>query len=349
MRSKALFLLLTALVVNGAHAQVPERFQKLILENVPRADVNGDGKVTLEEIKKTYPRLPAAYQRAIRKRLPEIAGEASASSKKQAAQPVFEFDRRAGDAKTGRAKGLNCLFMGHSFFCPIVKHIDEHATTLGLKHHQQFVAMSGGASGSPGRLWTSKKPAVLHAKKLLESGKVELLALTGHYEGSTFEDYRKWVELAVKHNPETIIVIQSPWAIKNWKQLGEYSKDVESATNTSHQRIDQLREEFPRSTFLCVPQGQWMVELWRLFEAKQLPELTQLVGSGKGESQQALFRDNFGHGGELAEKQGALMWLRVIYGVDLKNYQFSTKTKYDLKELAQRICDRDPYCKVGDK
>ena len=350
MKLKAILLLLSSvLFASSASAQVPEHFQQIILENVPQTDANGDGKVTVEEIKKIYPSLPAPYQRVVRKRLPEIAGDAPVSRKKQTAKPVFDFDRPAGDSKTGREKGYNCLFMGHSFFCPIVRQIDEHATNLGLKHHQQFVAMSGGASGSPGMLWTSEKPAVLHGKKLLESGKVELLALTGHYRGSTLEDYRRWVELAVKHNPKTIIVIQSPWVIKNKKELAEYSEEVAEATNTSHEGIDRLREEFPHTTFLCVPQGQWMVELWRLFEADKLPELTQFVGGGKGESQQALFRDNFGHGGELAEKQGALLWLRVIYGVELTDYEFSTKTKYDLKELAQRICDRDPYCKVENK
>ena len=350
MTSKTIFvLLLVTFVTSRAIAQVPERFQQIILENVPEADANGDGTVTVEEIRKIYPSLPAPYQRVVRKRLPEIASDAPITPKKQVAKPVFEFDRPAGDPKTGSERGYNCLFMGHSFFCPIVRHIDEHATNLGLKHHQQFVAMSGGASGSPGMLWASKKPAVLHGKKLLESGNVELLALTGHHRGSTLEDYRRWVELAVKHNPKTIIVIQSPWVIKKKKKLAEYSMEVAEATNTSHEIIDGLREEFPQSKFLCVPQGQWMVELWRLFESEKLPELTQFVGGGKGQSQQALFRDNFGHGGALAEKQGSLLWLRVIYGVELTDYEFSTKTNYDLKELAQRICDRDPYCKVENK
>ncbi len=344
-----LLIMLPVLGANSALAQIPQRFQQMILENVPQTDANGDGKVTVDEIKKIYPSLPAPYQRAVRDRLPEIAGDAAASPKKQAAKPDFEFERPAGDPKTGREQGFNCLFMGHSFFCPIVRHIDQHASNLGLKHHQQFVAMSGGASGSPGMLWTSKKPAVLHGKKLLESGKVELLSLTGHYQGSTVEDYRRWVELAVKHNPKTIIVIQSPWVIKRNKQFAEYSKEVTQATNTSHEGIDRLREAFPDTTFLCVPQGQWMVELWRLFEADKLPELTQFVSGKKGKSQQALFRDNFGHGGELAEKQGALMWLRIIYGIELTDYEFSTQTKYDLKELAQRICDKDPYCKVENK
>ncbi|MEM1227469.1 MAG: EF-hand domain-containing protein [Planctomycetota bacterium] len=337
-------LLLVSLVAEITAAQIPEQFQRTILANAPQADVNGDGRITTDELKQVYPILPETYQRVIRRRLPGVIDDAPGRGNQPKAKPSFEFVRPAGDPKAGREKGYNCLFMGHSYFVPIVKHIDEHAKKLGLSHHQQYVAPSGGASGSPGRLWTSEKAGVQHAKTLLESGKVELLALTFHYEGSSLKDYRRWVDLALEHNPNTVIVIQSPWSIKNQKQLPEYSDTVTQAVQAVHAIMDELRAEFPDTTFLCVPQGQWMVELWRLFEGGQLPELTQFVGKGRGKLQQALFRDEFGHGGELAEKEGALLWLRVLYGVDLDSYPHSTNTKADLKSLAQSICDSDPYC-----
>ena len=100
---------------------------------------------------------------------------------------------------------------------------------------------------------------------------------------------------------------------------------------------------------MCVPQGRWMVELWRLRDKNELPELKLFVSKGKQQSQHALFRDEFGHGGELAQKEGALMWLRVIYGVDLKSYDYTPKTTYDLKALIQKICDENPYCRDPKK
>ena len=117
-----------------------------------------------------------------------------------------------------------------------------------------------------------------------------------------------------------------------------------------HSMIDELREEYPDNIFLCVPQGRWMVELWRLFEARKIPQLTELVGRGKARSRNALFRDDFGHGGEIAEREGALLWLYVLYGVDLDAYdEYSSNSGYDLKALAQKICESDRYCNIEAK
>ena len=40
--------------------------------------------------------------------------------------------------------------------------------------------------------------------------------------------------------------------------------------------IDALRKNYPKTTFFCIPQGQVLVELWRLFDKGQLPEVTKL-------------------------------------------------------------------------
>ena len=36
----------------------------------------------------------------------------------------------------------------------------------------------------------------------------------------------------------------------------------------------------------------------------------------------------------------------MIYGVDLTATRISTGTRYDLKDLAQRIVDRNPYSRI---
>ncbi|MEM6885199.1 MAG: hypothetical protein AAF571_09215 [Verrucomicrobiota bacterium] len=239
--------------------------------------------------------------------------------------------------------------MGHSFFAPVVKHLDHHAQATGFTNHTQFVVFHGGANGAPGKLWRSQKPDIAKAKQMIQSGTVDLVGLTTHYVDSTFEDYQRWINLALKHNPETIFIIQAPWDIKQQKEFATYEKSTSLVMIRVNTMIDQLRAEYPENTFLSVPQGKWMVELWRLFEQDKLPELTQFVASSRQEAQGALFRDQFGHAGHLAEKEGALLWLRVIYQIDLAAYSYDTGTSYDLKQLAQQLCDENPYSGIINK
>ncbi|WP_148216310.1 hypothetical protein [Coraliomargarita akajimensis] len=248
-------------------------------------------------------------------------------------------------AQTVDSDGYNCLFLGHSFFAPIVKHLDAHARACGFREHQQFVVFHGGANGAPGKLWQSPKADVLQAKRLIESGRVDLIGLTSHYVGSEVTDYKRWVDLALAHNPETIFVIQAPWDIKQGKDFPTYAGSVSFILKGVHALIDELRSAYPGVTFLSVPQGGWMVELWRLYDANQLPELKEFVAENPKKAKRALFRDAFGHGGALAEKEGALLWLRVIYQVDLTRYRYDTRVGFDLKQLAQDICEADAYSK----
>jgi hypothetical protein len=108
-----------------------------------------------------------------------------------------------------------------------------------------------------------------------------------------------------------------------------------------HQRIDQLRDAYPDNRFICIPQSRWMTELWRLFDQNLLPELTEFVAADPSQTQNALFEDNFGHAGELALREGALLWLSAIYNIDLRNYQYDTGTQADLKSLAHDLLHED--------
>ncbi len=68
----AAFIFTNAISVETPNAEIPESIQRVLLSKVPQADVNRDGKITLEELKKAAPGLPAKYQKAIRRRFPEI-------------------------------------------------------------------------------------------------------------------------------------------------------------------------------------------------------------------------------------------------------------------------------------
>ncbi len=246
-------------------------------------------------------------------------------------------------AEREASKGESCLFLGHSFFCPVVRHLPDHTEPLGLEAHEQMIVFHGGKSGSPGLMWKSPKNDISRAKAWLQTGEVDLVAMTFHSDGeSRFEDYQLWVALALEHNPDTRFLIQSTWPFKRDRTLAEFEAfalEIEKSVLTIR---DQLREAYPGKKFGCVPQGRWMVELWRLHEGGKLPELTGLMPEAKAKDPSCLFRDHLGHGGELALKEGVLLWLAAIYSVDLGEYEYEAACEADVKKLASSILESHP-------
>lgn len=242
-------------------------------------------------------------------------------------------------------EGKKCLFLGHSFFAPIIYHLPMHTSQAQINSHQQMVVFHGGEGGSPASLWYSTAQDVVNAKVWIQTGQVELIGLTGYSTGSEFVDYCRWVDFARQYNPDTIFFIQAPWPIKNNITFSQYEASAAQTVELVHQLIDQLRIAYPDNKFICVPQSRWMTELWRLFDQNDLPELTEFVAANPQQSQNALFEDNFGHGGELALREGALLWLSTIYNIDLRNYAYDTGTVADLKGLAHQLLHEDLiYC-----
>lgn len=328
--------------------EIPQDFRSRILAVAPEVDADGDGAISKDEFMRAYRALPPRMQRAVRKRAPglfEGSGDGGDLEPVTRSAAGFEFSRPAGDPEVAREKGYNCLFLGHSYFVPIVTRIPLHAQALGLTQHQQFLVSNGGPKGSPGALWKHEHVSA-PAKALLERGNVELLAMTAHNVGSTVEDYSRWIDLALKHNPKTVFVIQTPWAQKKEKTFEQYQADIEEGVQKMSSIIGGLRKRYPDRVIVNVPQNKWMLELWKLKNAGELPEITRLIAENKSSAGNALFRDNHGHGGQLAVQEGVFMWLRVMYGTDLNSYEAATMTSYDTKALAQNIIDSDPYTKT---
>jgi len=247
-------------------------------------------------------------------------------------------------------KGYNCLFMGHSFFAPIARSFAEYPARCGFPEHKQTIVAHGGTNGAPGSLWNSQIPDVAQARKLLESGTVDLVGLTCYPgAGSDILDYRRWVDLALTNNSKTCFIIQAPWGKYENRTLAQYEAESEEILNYVHGIIDQLRQAYPQTTFLCIPQGRWITGLWRLYEEGKLPEVSVLKRNNSADHGPWLFKDDLGHGGDVPVNTGALLWLATIYRVDLNKYQWQTNTQFDLKKLAQDIVLNDPYCGFGSR
>jgi hypothetical protein len=237
-------------------------------------------------------------------------------------------------------KGYNCVLMGHSFFVPMARQLEEHAKRCGFKDHKQVVSGRGGSKGSPGSLWKNL-PDKDKSREAIRSGSVNLVGLTFASSGSELADYKKWVDFALKHNPKTSFFIMAPSTRYQNKSFKEFEEGWKKVHATVHGLIVALRKDYPGTTFFCIPQGKVLVELWRLFDKGQLPEVSKL----KSRNESCIFRDNIGHGGKVPIKMGTLLWLATIYKVDLKQYKWDTMVKTDLKAMAQKIAQDDPYTK----
>ena len=234
--------------------------------------------------------------------------------------------------------GYNCVLMGHSFFVPMARQLEEHAKRCGFEDHQQVVSGAGGEKGSPGALWKNL-PRTKNSREAIRSGPVNLVGFTAAGSGSELADYKTWIDFALEHNSKTSFFIMAPSSRYQDKRFEEFEEAWENTHARIHGLIDTLRKDYTKTTFFCIPQGQVKVELWRLFNKGNLPEVAQL----KSRDNPSIFRDNIGHGGEVVIKTGTLLWLATIYKTDLAQYEWDPQTKTDLKALAQKIAQDDPY------
>lgn len=235
--------------------------------------------------------------------------------------------------KTNNA-GYNAVFMGHSFYAPIARQIPFHAEQLELDSHRQHVEFSGGASGMPIALWEDEEHRH-NIQTYLNSGTVELFGMTyGIVEG-----YMIWIDYALSQNPETKFLIGLPWLDypADYNDAEDYANQAEVVIYDNWKRqLEILRESYPGVEIISMPYGFAAVELRKMYDAGELPGVTDLIGQN---SRTSLFKDAKGHGHasgmilDLAE----YIWLATIYDIDLNNYDYDAGHSINLKDVAQTI------------
>jgi poly(3-hydroxybutyrate) depolymerase len=237
--------------------------------------------------------------------------------------------------------GYNTLFMGHSFFAPIARQIPAHMTRLGNDYHNQYVEMSGGESGTPIALWEDEGHRN-NVQEILNTGEVELLGMTA---SPTMEGYTLWIDYALSKNPNTKIVIGTPWFDfpADYSDAATYENTIIDGIDSKIQvDIDALRSLYPNTEIINLPYAFAAIELRNLFEVGQLPNITELIGSNADTS---IFSDQkgHGHGNGLLLDLAEYIWLSHIYGIDLDSYEYSAGHDINLKEVANSILDKYAY------
>ncbi|MEL6329682.1 MAG: hypothetical protein AAFR38_08480 [Planctomycetota bacterium] len=215
--------------------------------------------------------------------------------------------------QTRLGDGGACLFIGHSYFVPVAARFDAIAQASGLGSHGAGFYFAGGTSGSPGSLWDDADDSRTEIEAMLAPGNVRVLGMTAFGEfGSTVEDYRLWIDLALSYNPDTRFFIGQPW-VPGGPSLdtAAYDDAIETAGDNLFQTVAQLRLDYPNTRIEYINYGKTASIMKAEYEAGNLPDVTCLTGCGSA----SLFADPSGHAGPMMTDLCAASWFDAIYGV----------------------------------
>lgn len=232
--------------------------------------------------------------------------------------------------------GAHCLFIGHSFFIPVARSFDKAARENGFASHQVKLVFAPGKRGSPADLWDNPSQK-MQIEDALATGKIDLLGMTAFGRlGSTFEDYQRWIDLALKHNPETRFFIGVPWTPGGPKlENDRYNKAIDASGDQIFETVTQLRKAYPKNHIYFLNFGIVASELKGRFEAGKLPDVEEISGLGN----RVLFRDGLiGHGGPMMLEVSSLLWLETIYGVDIDKLKHSAYQS-DVKDIVRHVAE----------
>ncbi len=229
--------------------------------------------------------------------------------------------------------GGNCLFIGHSFFIPVARYFDKIASRSGFSRHQAQLVFAPGKRGSPGDLWRNSSRRKQIEDKLA-SGKIDLLGMTTFSSKTAFKDYQRWIDLALKYNPNTQFFIGQCWTFGGPKrETKQYDQAIEANGDHQFKIVRELRKSYPNNLIYFINYGKIASEMKRRFSVDQLPDITKMVGRDKG----ALFRDGFmGHAGPMMLELSSLVWLNILYGTEIEQLKHSTYQS-DVKDITMKV------------
>ncbi|MEN1680126.1 MAG: dockerin type I domain-containing protein [Planctomycetota bacterium] len=223
--------------------------------------------------------------------------------------------------------GVSGLFAGHSFFAPVAGDFSTIALANGYVDHSADIVISGAQSGSPRRLWenaTKRNEIIGH----LDDRDIDLFGLTVYSEeDSSFEDYARWFDEALKHNPDTQFLVghpQTPQGAVTPSVL--YDTLTEELGAQTFQIVKQLRAAYPNNPVHFIHYGKVATEMKHRYDAGELPDVLSLLPDEElmiGPSD-AMFTDiDPGHGGPMIKELGALSWMSLLYGADVASLDYT--------------------------
>jgi hypothetical protein len=251
-------------------------------------------------------------------------------------------------------QGYSGLYIGHSFFNPIVGPSAVFAEGAGYLDHEYRHVPSGGPDGAPVKYWESTHPHNAEVKSIIDAGGLTLFAMT-YYPFNDFEyahsGYENWVSYTLQKNPGTSFFIALPWD-QNPESVTteEYEVRWENDYHPEvHRHIDRLRSDHPATNFYCIPDGRGAIALRKLFDMDQLPGVDVL---NQEHGSVGIYADILGHPGDILVELSALLWLGAVYGVDLSSFDYQTLPavgfttdfpEINLARIAQRVLNQHDH------
>jgi len=234
--------------------------------------------------------------------------------------------------------GFTALFMGEAFLEPFAAGLQAHAGAAGFGDHHTALFPGPDGQVAPQAIWddADQRAAI---QSTLASGDIELLGMTYDPDFPAVGGYKNWIDFALSMNPDTRFFVATPWS-SDPQALGsaQFAANHEQVHAQVHGLVDALRAAYPGVDIYCVPSGQGAVELFSLYTAGNLPDVSEVVGEGA----QAVFSDSAGHPGEMVSALGQRVWLGAIYAVDLAAYDVDAGYSVDLNAIASAILADHP-------
>ena len=256
-----------------------------------------------------------------------------------------------------QTQGYNMLLIGNSFFKPYADNLNTLATEANLNEHSSTVVKRGGENGRPINLWndsTTEEHQLI--KSTLDQGNIEVFGMTSGYDigsDNPTEGHSAWINYALQKNPNIIVFIaigsfdfpngDSNGTRPDWDTFASDNgfNSIQEfydyyINEVIHKEIvDKLRLEFPSTKIFTIPTGWATKNLAQMNLDNELLDDISMVGPKSS----SIFTDEKGHQGQIVIETGTMVWLNIIYNVDLSSFNYDTGFTTDLNAIAQDIID----------
>ena len=213
-------------------------------------------------------------------------------------------------------KGRRVFVCGHSFHVSIARPLAELAKAAGIDGHVNAgVQFIGGSSVT--RHWDVPDDKN-RAKRAAASGKIDVLTLA-HAWLNPDPAIEKFVDLAVRNNPNVRVVVQQSWcawdgsappyriksnAERDSKTVEQLRAPLAELTLKLNGQVRAVNEKVGRPVLFVAPAGDAILLLREKVIAGEAPGVKK---------QSELFRDPLGHGGEAVQRLVTYVNFAVIY------------------------------------
>ena len=253
-----------------------------------------------------------------------------------------------------KIKGQRVFYTGHSFHMFVVPKVEQLVKSAGISDHKLLGSQSIG--GSRVHQHWDLPAEKNNAKKALATGQVDVFTMAPHLEIPD-RGIDSFFELALKHNPNTRLMIQASWA--PWDSIAGgqriFRNDQRDQTNLAalqsgidtwrkqmEAQTDALNEKAGKKVVYIVPVGDAVMKLRKMVVDGKFPGVRR---------QSALFSDTIGHG--LAHVQALTAYCNfcaiygcTVEGLSLKENGVTDEQHAILQRIAWETVSQYPYAGV---